>query len=231
MSNDLLLGAAGTFRQVYEEVDWAATPVGPMAAWSPALCNAVDLALHTQFPVALLWGSEFVLIYNEAFVPLIADKHPAALGTPARDVFPEAWDIIGPMMETVLAGGGATWVENAAVPLERHGVLEEAYFTFSYSPVRGADGTIEGVLDIATETTRNVVDQRRLSMLSRLWEALGDLEHADDLPERALPVLQSNAADLPAIVVRLARRGLRRAAVACAAVRARPRPALQAARR
>ena len=52
------------------------------------MLNAVDLALHTQFPVALFWGSEFVLLYNEAFVPLIADKHPAALGTPARDVFP-----------------------------------------------------------------------------------------------------------------------------------------------
>jgi hypothetical protein len=203
VSNDLLLGAAGSLRQTYEDVDWAATPVGPMASWSPALCNAVDLTVHTQFPVSLFWGPEFVLIYNEAFVPLIADKHPAALGTPARDVFPEAWDLIGPMMEAVLAGGRSTWVENAAVPVQRHGVLEEAYFTFSYSPVRGADGAIEGVMDIATETTRNVVDQRRLSMLSRLWEALGDLEHADDLPERALPVLQSNAVDLPAIFVRL----------------------------
>lgn len=203
MSNDLLLGAAGTFRQFYKDVDWAATPVGPMEAWSPALRSAVDLALHTQFPATLLWGPDFVLIYNEAFVPLIADKHPSALGSAARDVFPEAWDFIGPMMETVLGGRGATWVENAAVPLERHGVLEEAYFTFSYSPVRGADGTIEGVLDIATETTRNVVDQRRLLTLSRLWEALGDLEHTDDLPRRALPVLQSNAVDLPASFVRL----------------------------
>jgi hypothetical protein len=201
--NDVLLGAVGTFRRSYEEVDWSATPVGPMASWSPALRSAVDIALHTQFPVALLWGPQLVLIYNEAFVPLIADKHPTALGTAACDVFPEAWDTIGPLLEGVLAGEGSTFVENASVPLQRHGLLEEAYFTFSYSPVRGEDGTIEGVMDIATETTRHVVDQRRLQMLSDLWEALGDLEHADDLPERALSVLRANAEDLPGIIVRL----------------------------
>jgi hypothetical protein len=203
VSNDLLLGAAGTFRQSYEEVDWSATPVGPLSSWSPALRNAVDLALHTQFPVALFWGPEFVLIYNEAFVPLIADKHPTALGRRAYDVFPEAWETIGPMMQTVLAGEGSTWVEDESVPVERHGLSEEAYFTFSYSPVRGDDGTIEGVMNIGTETTPHVVDRRRLQMLSRLWEVLGDLEHAEDLPERALSVLRSNGEDLPAIAVRL----------------------------
>jgi hypothetical protein len=201
--SDVLLGAAGTLRQSYEEVDWSATPIGAISSWSPALRNAVDVVLHTQFPATLLWGPEFVLLYNEAFISLIADKHPTALGTPACDVFPEAWDRIGPMMRAVSAGKGATWVEDASVPLNRHGLLEEAYFTFSYSPVRGEDGAIEGVLDIATETTQQVIDRRRLATLSSLWEVLGDLEHADDLPERALSVLRNNAEDLPAIVVRL----------------------------
>ena len=73
-------------------MDWEATGLGAIEAWSPALRNAVELALHTQFPVTLLWGPEFVMIYNEGYIPLIADKHPAALGRPARDVFPEAWD-------------------------------------------------------------------------------------------------------------------------------------------
>jgi hypothetical protein len=202
--SDVLLGAAAPLRSTYEEVEWSATPVGPVSSWSPALRNAVDLTLHTQFPVTLFWGPEFVLLYNQAYIDLIADKHPAALGARACDVFPEAWDVIGPMMRTVLAGEGATWVEDKSVPLKRHGRLEEAYFTFSYSPVRGDDGTIEGVLDIATETTRQVVDRRRLGMLSRLWEVLGDIEHAEDLPARALSVLSTNVEDLPAIRVRLA---------------------------
>jgi hypothetical protein len=81
---------------------------------------------------------------------LIADKHPAALGSKARDVFPEAWDLIGPMLEDVLGGGPSSWVENQYVPLHRRGFLEECYFTFSYSAVRAPDGTVERVIDWRT---------------------------------------------------------------------------------
>ena len=73
-------------------MDWAASPLGPVGSWTPALRNAIDLALHTRFPVTLFWGPAHVLVYNAAYVELIGDKHPAALGRPARDVFPEAWD-------------------------------------------------------------------------------------------------------------------------------------------
>ena len=203
MPGDLLLEAAGELRPFYEAVDWSRTPLGPMAGWSPALRQATDIALHTQYPATLFWGPEFVLVYNAAYVPLIADKHPAALGRSARDVFPEAWDTIGPMMESVLAGEGGTWVEDLALPLVRRGRLEEAYFTFSYSAVRGASGAIEGVLDIASETTRPLVDRRRLAMLSRLLAVLADLEHPEEVPDRALPVLRGNVEDLPAVHIRL----------------------------
>ena len=199
---ELLLAAAGGLRRAYEEVDWAATGLGPIEAWSPALRNAVELALHTQFPVTLLWGPEFVLVYNEAYVALIADKHPAALGRPAREVFPEAWDVIGPMMESVREGGGATWVQDEPVPLLRRGRLEEAYFTFSYSPVRGADGEIEGVMDIAMETTQQVIDRRRLRTLSRLREILAGLDSADAILKRGIASLRADAADFPAVSLR-----------------------------
>ena len=134
--DDALLAAAGDLRRAYQEVDWAATPVGPAASWSPALRSALDLALNTRFPVTLFWGPEFVLLYNEAYVPVLAEKHPNALGRRAVDVFPEAWDTIGPWMRAVLGGDGAVWIEDAPVPLLRHGRLQESYFTFCYSPVR-----------------------------------------------------------------------------------------------
>jgi hypothetical protein len=173
--------------------------------WSATLRNAIDMALHTRFPITLLWGPEFVLLYNEAFVRLIADKHPDALGTPARDVFPEAWEALGPMMESVLAGRGATWVEDERVPLWRNGRLDECYFTFSYSAVRDEQGRIEGVMDIAAETTRRVLDRRRLELLGTLGAALGEVEHAADVPVRALPVLRAATDDLPWVDVRLGR--------------------------
>src|SRR4051794_19419032 len=112
----VLWETAGALRPLLEAFDWGATPVGPVSSWSDALVDAVDIALSTQFPVTLFWGPEFVLIYNAAYVQMIGDKHPAALGAPAREVFPEAWELIGPMMERVRAGEGANWVENQSVP-------------------------------------------------------------------------------------------------------------------
>lgn len=198
-----LLATAGALRAEYEAVDWAATPLGPIEAWNRTLRRSVELALHTRFPVTLFWGEDLTLVYNEAYVGLIDDKHPAALGRPAHEVFPEAWHIIGPMLEHVCAGEGATWFEDELVPLHRGGILEEAYFTFSYSPVLGDDGAVEGVLDIAVETTRQVVDRRRLALLARLREELGHLRRADDLAAATLPVLRLDLQDLPEADVRL----------------------------
>lgn len=207
MHDDALLESAGTLRRAYEQIDWAATPVGPIASWSPALRNTLDLAFKTRFPVTLLWGPEFVLLYNADYVPMIADKHPSALGAPAWEVFPEAWDVIGPMMESVRSSQVATWVEDAPVPLQRHGRLEEAYFTFSYSPVRGASGTVEGLMDIAAETTRQVIDRRRLTMLGRLREVLAGAARVEDAYAAALGVLRANPGDLPTVDITVGRPG------------------------
>ena len=202
MPSDTFDGA-GSLRAAYEQVAWAATALGPVSSWSPALRQALDVALHTRFPITLLWGPELVCVYNEAFVPLIADKHPAALGAPARDVFPEVWDTIGPMLHDVLAGGDATWMEDLPLPLRRHGRLEESYFTFSYSAVRAEDGTVEGVLDVAAETTQQIIDRRRLELLSRLADRLADARNLQQVRDRSLPLLREASADLTAVDVRL----------------------------
>lgn len=203
MSGEPFPRITGPLRSAYAAVDWAATSLGPIETWGASLRNALDLALNTRFPVTLLWGPEFILVYNSAYVRLIAGKHPRALGRPAREVFPEAWDAIGPLMEGVLAGHGATWMEEAPVPLDRDGALREASFTFSYSPVRGDDGHVAGVMNITVETTSQVIARRRLALLSRLGEDLGDLRHPDELAARIAPVLDDDPDDLPAYDLRL----------------------------
>ncbi|GAA3297069.1 serine/threonine-protein phosphatase [Dactylosporangium vinaceum] len=189
--------AAGPLRAQYLGVDWAAGPLGPVSGWSPALLGAADLILHSRNPATLLWGPQFVMLYNAAYVPMIGDKHPAALGAPARQVFGEIWADIGPMLESVRAGRGSTWAEDMRLLMTRHGYPEETYFTFSYSPVRGPDGVIEGVLDIASETTGQVVDRRRLALLARLTDEIADVKTGDEFVERALAALRSDPADLP----------------------------------
>jgi serine phosphatase RsbU (regulator of sigma subunit) len=195
--------AAGSLRAEYRRVDWAASPLGPVSTWSPTLIAAVDLALNTRFPVTLFWGPRGVLLYNEGYAPMIGNKHPAALGTPIELVFPEIWEDIGPMVGSVLDGHGGTWVEDLRLLMERRGFPEECYFTFSYSAVHNEAGEIEGIIDIAAETTQQVLAQRRLRLLSRLNDELADLDHPQQILDRALPVLRTDHDDLPEINIAL----------------------------
>ncbi|MFI6822808.1 PP2C family protein-serine/threonine phosphatase [Micromonospora sp. NPDC050187] len=202
---DELFDAAGPLRSAYSRVDWAGTPLGPVPGWSRALRAAVDITLHTRFPVTLFWGPEFVMLYNAAYVDLIGHKHPAALGAPAARVFPEIWDKIGPMLESVRATQRATWTRDMRLLMDRHGYPEECFFTFSYSAVRGTDGQVEGVVDIASETTGQVLSQRRLVVLAELTDTLGELDEPDQILDRAVTVLRRDPHDLPDVDVLLPR--------------------------
>lgn len=170
-------------------VAWERTPLGPPDGWPVALRHAVRLCFSTRFPVMLVWGPELTLIYNDGYRAMLGtDKHPGALGAPAATVWDEIWHDVGPLFEHVLATGEPTWSRDLLLTMNRSGFDEETYFTFSYSPLLDDDGRIAGVLDIATETTQEVVNQRRLATLGAVHAALAT--SFDDLPAFLRPVLE-----------------------------------------
>lgn len=192
-----LFATAGPLVAAYRRVDWDTGPLGPVAAWTPPLRAAVGTMLGSRNPVTLLWGPRYVLLYNDAYARMIGAKHPDALGRPAADVFPEIWDDISGMLESVRTGGGATWVEDMRLLMDRHGFLEESWFTFSYSALHGPDGAVEGVIDIATETTGHVLARRRLELLHELHDRIAGSDDVAELLDRAMPVLRAHPDDLP----------------------------------
>jgi len=193
-----VLDDLGPLGPAYEAVDWTGTPLGPVSGWSDTLVSTVGLMIHSHFPITLLWGPEYVLIYNAAYVELIGEKHPEALGRPAQEVFPEVWDTIGPMLETARSGT-ATWVEDAYIPLHRRGFLEECYFTFSYSPVANRHKEVEGIIDITPETTGTVLAARRFALLTTLTDQLADATTTADIVRGGLAVLRGGHPDLRAV--------------------------------
>lgn len=193
---DALFAAAGDLADAYRSVDWAAGPLGAPETWSPTLRSTIELALRTEFPVSMFWGPELVLLYNAAYVTLIGEKHPAGLGGLTPDVFPEAWEQIGPWMKACLDEGRTTYAADELVPLVRRGFLEECYFTFSYSLVGDVGGPDHGVINIATETTTSVVAQRRLRLLGRLVEVLAELQDPAEVATVSLPLLRAATDDL-----------------------------------
>ncbi|HSU17385.1 PAS domain S-box protein [Longimicrobium sp.] len=160
-------------------VDWAATPVGPAAGWPAGLRAAVDMVMGSRFPMVVMWGPELILLYNDAYIPILGMRHPAAMGRPARECWPEIWHVTGPMLQRVMETGEATWSEDARFLLDRRGTPEEAFFTFSYSPVRGDGGEVAGIFVSIIETTEHVLARRRSQAVARTLAAASAADDAE----------------------------------------------------
>src|ERR1700722_2267194 len=133
-ANDCLAGG-GEMGGLMRSMDWSKTPIGAIESWSRVLRVMVRLLLATRFPLLLWWGPRFCQLYNDPYRPVLGDKHPAAMGQPASECFPEIWDVIGPLIDTPFHGGSASWTDDLQLEYIRYDHLEEAHFTVAYSPV------------------------------------------------------------------------------------------------
>ena len=135
--------------------DWAATPLGPIAGWEPALTFALSTMLAAQAEVALMWGPEHVFFYNDCYAQALGDRHPQALGRPARETWAVRWAELGPPLEQVMQGESIA-VREYAARAQRGGRQEEVFVDVSMSPVRDGDGAVAGALVIMSNTTDRV---------------------------------------------------------------------------
>jgi PAS domain S-box-containing protein len=137
--------------------DWSKTALGAADTWPPSLTLVVNLILASGFPMAVRWGPDFVMIYNDGYQPILGEKHPWALGRPFAQVWPEVQPQLKPLHEAILAGTrGAFFAQDLLLRIQRHGAeWEDARFTISYSPIpdAAAQSGVSGVIITAVETT------------------------------------------------------------------------------
>ena len=157
-----LFAGAGTMRALCRACDWSATPLGAVSGWPHSLRAIVSMLLASRQPMFLWWGPSLTQIFNDGYQPSLggSGRVQTALGAPGREHWSDAWHIIGPEIEQVLATGEATWHEDALVPIERNGRIEDVYWTYGYSPVRDDTGAVAGVLVVCNETTDRVQASR-----------------------------------------------------------------------
>jgi signal transduction histidine kinase len=198
---DAIFADGGELGALCRALDWAATPLGPVEAWSHSLRTTVATVLTSRHPMFLWWGDDLVQIYNDGYRPSLGEggRHPRALGMRGRDFWTEIWDIIGPQIDGVMARGESTWHQDQLVAIERNGRIEEVYWTYGYSPVRDDDGSIGGTLVVCQETTQRVIAQRRLAALHRL-AALRPPPAPRAAAVQATRVLASDTLDIPFIL-------------------------------
>ena len=153
--------AQGKMAHLIAERDWSDSPLGDPAGWPQSLKTAVGLMLPAAAQIVLFWGPEFVALYNDAYAPTIGDKHPRALGRPARENWSELWDDLAPLLQSVRDTGETVYAKDRPFYIERHGYPETVYFDISYSAVPDEDGDVGGILCIVSETTERVLSEQR----------------------------------------------------------------------
>ena len=157
--------------------DWALTSLGPIHSWSPELVALVNLTLNSPTPARLLWTSAFILIYNDAYRELAGPRHPSALGLPAKEVWPEAWHIVGSQIQAVFATGTTQYYEKSPVPISKDGKVLDSYLTYTYCAVYEG-GQIAGIYGSLLDVTAEVLTARQLmeseARASRILASIGD---------------------------------------------------------
>jgi len=172
--------------QRIREFDWATTSLGPPQLWPQSLRSALSICLNCNFPTAIYWGPELLLLYNDAWTPIPGNRHPDALGKPAADVWPDIWNVIGPQLDYVISTGRGLAVSEEYLPMRRHGPLEETYWDYSFTPIAGEDGRVAGIFNQVQEITDRVFVNRRNKLLVQFADRARSMSLASDILDAGL---------------------------------------------
>jgi PAS domain S-box-containing protein len=167
------LRGGGATGELIAHFDWAATPLGPLSSWPQSLKTTTSILLHSSAPMAVMWGEEGVMIYNDAYADLIGQAHPGALGAPAHETWRDIAGIADETMTTALSGGTRTF-RNLELTITYADQPRQVWCDADCSPVLDELGRPAGMLIINTDATDRVLMERKtaleLARLARIFE-------------------------------------------------------------
>jgi PAS domain S-box-containing protein len=172
---------SSTHISLIRDFDWASTSVGPLETWPSQLKQACEMMLVSPEPVAIFWGPDLIMLYNEAYVAIAANKHPEMMGGSARVHWKEIWDVYDPLFDQIRVDGKALKQANAQVFLQRVGYLEEGFFNLIVLPLLGDDGSVVGFYEPVSEVTKQTLSERRMHTLLKVSEFTSSATSLKDL--------------------------------------------------
>lgn len=190
------LSGGGEMGALIRTIDWSRTSLGALETWPQSLRTSVSLCLSSTFPILVAWGADDVQIYNDAYRPICGAKHPEAMGAPFKVCWATALPVVGDAFDRAHEGEGA-YIRDQRMFLDRHGYLEEAFMTFSFSSIRDESGKVGGVFHPITETTAQVLNARRTQSLRDLSAAIGGARTIADIGAQIAAQYQNLALDVP----------------------------------
>jgi two-component sensor histidine kinase len=186
----MFLTDGGSMGELIRRHDWSQTEFGPLENWPHSLRSAANICLSSLFPTAIYWGRSLRLLYNDAWSAIPGRRHPWALGRPAEEVWNDIWHVIGPQMRGVMETGRGFATYDEMLPMERGGRAgTQIFWNYSFTPIQGDDGHVEGILNSGHETTERVRTERRLEFLLELGDKLRPLDEPSLVIEAAAEAL------------------------------------------
>ncbi|KAH3977737.1 hypothetical protein HBI56_182970 [Parastagonospora nodorum] len=187
--------------QFARSIDWSSTPLGPIEYWSNDLRAMCNLIMASPHPAAMYWGDELVAIYNEAYIGLAGQKHPALMGQSYKIAWAEIWDEVKDVFANARMTGQATMKDDDCLFMKRSGFLEETYFSWSIIPMVGEDGTVMGLYNPAFEKTRRKIAERRMLTLREVGENTAIARDVKGFWDQVLIALTENEFDTPFVLL------------------------------
>ncbi|KAH6621951.1 glycosyl hydrolase family 88-domain-containing protein [Boeremia exigua] len=180
----------------FRDTDWSQTPLGDMSSWSSELRCVINMTLNDTYPAILFWGEAAIMIYNEAYVQLLGVLHPC-MGKSARTHASNYWPTFVPLIEHINATGTSFREHDVPLFIDRHGFLEETYWSFQFTPVLDKDGHITSYYHHLFETTKHHLLERRVSSLVELGSVTAHARSFQSFWDLALQTLAINGKDVP----------------------------------
>ncbi len=156
------LSGGGEAASIIAGFGWASTPLGPIEGWPGGLKTTIALILRSPVPIVTLWGTDGIMIYNDAYSAIAGGRHPALFGSKVREGWPEVADFKDNIMAIGLAGGTLAYRDLPLTLYRNGGKPERVWLNLDYSPLLGDDGTPVGVMAIVVEITDRIRVERAL---------------------------------------------------------------------
>ncbi len=195
------LSGGGEMGALMRSHDWSATPFGPIESWPQSLRAMVGACLNSPLLGTVLWGPELRMLYNDAYVASMADRHPNALGQPVAEVWGEVWEMVAPPFAHAMRTGEGFAQDRVELPMVRNGLPEVTYWNISATPIFGEDGRIVGLLNQGIEITGQVIaEQQRLVAKQQLRDMNEQLAHEVAIRTEERNLMWDTSPDLMVVI-------------------------------
>ena len=190
------LMGGGETGQLIRSLDWSTSALGPVAGWPQSLRTALSICMASDLPICVIWGPGRVQLYNDAYRVICGDKHPRSMGQNFAECWREAWSVIGQAHDSAFTGATA-FLQSQHIFLERHGYVEECFFTFSFSPIRNEAGAVGGLFHPVIEMTTQMLSERRTRALRDLTAHTSNAKSMEEALALSAETLANYRPDLP----------------------------------